>query len=235
MRTLRRWAVPGLTAAAALCMVAALYVAWLVAPEEATQGPAQRIFYVHVPLAWTAYLAFGVVFVASVGYLWQRRAGWDVVARSSAEIGVVITTAVLLTGSLWAKPIWGTWWTWDARLTTTLVLWLIYLAYLMLRSTVADPDRAARYAAVLGIVGALDIPFIHFSVQWWRTLHPEAVVLRPGGSALPPVMLMALMIGLAGFTLLYAALLLQRVRLEQARERFADLRELVGVAEGGAA
>lgn len=224
MDKIARRLVPVLTVVTAAFMLGGLYVGWLVAPEEATQGVAQRIFYVHVPLAWTAYLAFGVVFVCSIGYLWRRRTGWDVVARASAEVGVVFTTLVLLTGSLWAKPIWGTWWTWDARLTTTLVLWLIYVAYLMLRSTVADPARAARYAAVLGIVGALDIPFIHYSVQWWRTLHPQSVVLRSGGPSLPASMLAALLIELAAFTLLYLVLLLQRVRLEQLRERWEDLR-----------
>jgi heme exporter protein C len=222
-----------LTVLTGVCVLAALFWAWLVAPEEASQGTAQRIFYMHVPLAWTAYLAFGVVFVTSIGYLWQRRTGWDVVARSSAEVGVVLTTLVLLTGSLWAKPIWGTWWTWDARLTTTLVLWLIYLAYLMLRSTVTDQTKAARYAAVLGIIGALDIPFIHYSVQWWRTLHPQAVVLRSGGPSLPPSMLAALLIGLVAFTLLYLVLLLQRINLEWSREHLEDVREAVQATAAG--
>ena len=207
-----------LTVLAIPAMLVSLWAAWIMAPEEATQGAAQRIFYVHVPLAWTAFLAFGIVFVASIGYLWTRRPSWDVVARCAAEVGVVLTTLVLIAGSLWGKPIWGTWWTWDARLTLTLVLWLIYLGYLMLRSTIADQARAARFGAVVGIVGALDIPFIFFAVQWWRTLHPQAVVLRSGGPSLPPAMLGALLIGLVAYTILFAVLLMLRVRVEVAQE-----------------
>jgi heme exporter protein C len=216
---------PVLAVLSAALVLAALYAAWLVAPEEAIQGPAQRIFYTHVPLAWTAYLAFGVVFVASIGYLWTRRPGWDLLARCSAEVGVVITTAVLITGSLWGKPIWGTWWTWDARLTSTLVLWLIYVGYLMLRSMVVDQERAARYAAVVGIAGAFDIPFIHFAVLWWRTLHPQPVVLREGGPTLPSTMLATLLIGVAAFTVVYVTLLITRIRVERARERLDDLQQ----------
>src|SRR2546428_3582581 len=148
------------------------------APTDRVQGIVQRIFYFHVPMAWIAYLAFFVVLVGSVGYLVRREPVWDRIARSSAEIGVLFTSLVLITGSLWAKPIWNTWWTWDARLTSTLVLWFIYVGYLMLRSYTPDPERAARFGAVLGIIGFADVPIIHFSVQWWRTLHPEPVVLQ---------------------------------------------------------
>ena len=151
----------------------------LYAPTERVQGDAQRIFYVHVPLAWVAYLAFFVVFVASVAYLRTRRERWDVLALASAEVGLLFTTLVLVTGSLWARPIWGTWWSWDARLTTTLVLWLLYAGYRMVRAYAGDAARGARYAAVLGIVGFLDVPLVHQSVVWWRTLHPGPTV-RPG-------------------------------------------------------
>lgn len=215
-------------------MAAALYAALIYAPTERVQGDVQRIFYLHVPLAWTSYLAFFVVFVASIVYLVKRRRFWDALARSSAEVGLLLTTAMLLTGSLWARPIWGTWWSWDARLTTTLLLWFIYVGYLMLRSSVADEHRAARYAAVLGIVGFVDVPIIHQSVVWWRSLHPESVTFASGGPAMPPSMLAALLISLLAFTILYAALVVARLRLELVRDAVRAVRrralELEGVA-----
>lgn len=195
------------------------------APTERVQGDVQRIFYLHLPLAWISYLAFFIVFVSSIAYLVQRSPRWDLLARASAEIGVVFTTLMMITGSLWARPIWGTWWSWDARLTTTLVLWFIYVGYLMLRSYVADEERGARYAAVLGIVGFLDVPIIHQSVTWWRTLHPAPVVLAPGGPAMPPQMLETLALSLLAFTLLFCWLLKQRLRLEQLSHDVRDLRE----------
>ncbi len=213
----------GLALLAMLSMAAALYAALLFAPTERLQGDVQRIFYFHVPLAWTSYLAFFVVFVASAGYLVKRVPLLDAVARSSAEVGLLFTTMMLITGSLWARPIWGTWWSWDARLTTTLLLWFIYVGYLMLRSSVDDEEKAARYAAVIGVVGAIDIPIIHQSVVWWRSLHPESVVLASGGPAMPSSMLIALGVSLVAFTVLYAVLVLFRTRLELAR---ADLRLL---------
>ena len=195
-----------------VAMMAALYAGLLYAPTERVQGDVQRIFYLHVPLAWDAYLAFLVVFVSSVAYLWKGENWWDSLARASAEVGLLFTTLVLITGSLWARPIWGTWWSWDARLTTSLILWFIYVGYLMLRGSIADERRAARYAAVVGIIGFIDVPIIHQSVVWWRTLHPESVVLASGGPAMPTSMLLALGISLVAFTLLY--LLLVRLRLE---------------------
>jgi heme exporter protein C len=213
----------GLALVAMLSMAAALYAALIYAPTERIQGDVQRIFYFHVPLAWTSYLAFFVVFVTSAAYLVRRAPLMDAIARSSAEVGLLFTTMMLITGSLWARPIWGTWWSWDARLTTTLLLWFIYVGYLMLRSSVDDEERAARYAAVIGIVGALDIPIIHQSVVWWRSLHPESVVLASGGPAMPSSMLAALGVSLVAFTVLYAVLVLLRTRLELVR---ADLRTL---------
>ncbi|MDI3341583.1 MAG: cytochrome c biogenesis protein CcsA [Sphaerobacter sp.] len=208
-------------ALAALTMVVALYMMFVYAPPDDLQGDVQRILYLHVPLAWVAFLAFFVTFVGGIGYLWRRQRGWDQVARASAEIGLVFTTLVLLTGSLWGKPIWGTWWTWDARLTTTLLLWFIYLGYFMLRSYVSDPDRAARYAAVLGIFGFVDVPIIYKSVDWWRTLHPGPVV-RTDGAAMPGSMLATLLVSLAAFTLLYAYLLYQKSVIERTRDEIAD-------------
>ena len=184
------------------------------APSDRVQGVVQRIFYFHVPMAWVAYLAFFVVLVGSIGYLATRQPRWDALARSSAEIGVLFTTLVLVTGSLWGKPIWNTWWTWDARLTSTLILWFVYVAYLMLRAYTPELERAARLGAVVGIVGFVDIPIVHFSVEWWRTLHPEPVVARANPQA-PPEMIATLLVSLLAMTLVYAAFLLYRARLEE--------------------
>lgn len=200
-----------------LAMLAAVTAALFYAPMERSQGHVQRIFYLHLPIIWVAYVAFFIVFVASILFLWKRRPGFDHLAHSAAEIGFVFTTLVLVTGSLWARPIWGTWWSWDARLTTTLILWFIYGAYLTLRGVMSNPRQAARYCAVLGIVGFVDIPIIHQSVVWWRTLHPQSIVLAPGGPAMPPAMLQTLGLSLLAFSLLFAWLLLQRVHLERLR------------------
>ncbi len=202
-----------------------LYMAIWYAPMERTMGDAQRIFYFHVPSAWVAFLAFFIVFLASLMYLWRRERRWDAVAQSAAEIGVVFATLVLLTGPIWAKKAWGAFWVWDARLTTTLVLWMIYIAYLMLRGT-AEGDRRARFAAVLGIIGFLDVPIIYLSVTWWRTQHPTLLVTESGG--LMPAMTQTLMVALLSFTLLFVFLLIQRVRLEQTRDQVNFLRETVG-------
>lgn len=196
----------------------ALYMALFYAPREATMGDAQRIFYFHVPSAWIGFLSFFVVFVASALFLVKRERRWDAVAAAAAEIGVVFTTLVLLTGPLWAKAAWGAFWVWDARLTTTLVLWLVYVGYLMLRSSVDDMKRA-RMAAVLGIIGFLDVPIIYLSVTWWRTMHPTLVVNDSGG--LDPAMRLTLMVALLSFTLLFAWVLLVRVQLEQKRDLLA--------------
>lgn len=196
----------------------ALYMALFYAPREATMGDAQRIFYFHVPSAWIGFLAFFVVFVASILYLVKGEARWDALALASAEIGVVFTTLVLLTGPLWAKSAWGAFWTWDARLTTTLILWVIYVAYLMLRSA-ADSRRMARLAAATGIIGFLNVPLIYVSVVWWRTMHPSLVISESGG--LDPAMRLTLMVALASFTALYGWLLLARTHLEQKRYTLA--------------
>lgn len=200
----------------------ALVMALFYAPREATMGDAQRIFYLHVPSAWIGFFSFFVVFIASALYLLKRERKWDAVAQSAAEIGVLFTTLVLLTGPLWAKSAWGTYWVWDARLTTTLVLWLIYVGYLMLRASV-DETKRAPMAAVLGIIGFLDVPIIFLSVTWWRTMHPTLVVSESGG--LEPAMRTTLMVALLAFTLLFAWMLLYRVQLEQKRDRLALLRE----------
>jgi heme exporter protein C len=212
----------GIWMAVGLALVAAVYVRALVfTPEEATQGLAQKIFYIHAPSAWVAlYLAGGVVGVASVLYLFLRDPRLDLLAASSAEIGAVFTTVVLVTGPIWGKTIWGTWWTWDARLTSTLFLYFLYLAYLTLRGAVEEPGRRARYSAVLGILCALLAPFIHMTVYLFRTLHPQPVVLQPGKPELPGSMLVTLVFSFAAFTVFFVGLLMRRyawARLVDAR------------------
>lgn len=197
---------------------------FLYAPSDQVQGAVQRIFYIHLPTAWLAYLSFFIIFVSSIAYLARRHPRWDRLARSAAELGFVFTTIALLVGSIWGRPIWGTWWTWDARLTTTLILWFIYLAYFMLRAYVGEPERAARYAAVLGIVGFVDVPIIHMSVRWWRTLHPQPIVVRAEGPALPDTMLYTLVVSLVAFMALYIFLLIEKYRVERMKDELAELR-----------
>ncbi|MBA3341341.1 MAG: cytochrome c biogenesis protein CcsA [Gemmatimonadaceae bacterium] len=204
---------------AAVAAVAATYVrAILFTPLEATQGPAQKILYLHAPAAWVAFLAFGLVALSSALYLWLREERLDRIAEASAEVGVVFTTVVLITGPLWGKPVWGTYWTWDARLTLTLFLWFIYLGYMVLRGAIDDRAMRARYSAVLGILGALLIPFIHLSVYLFRTLHPLPILLKPSAPSLPSEMLTTLLLAFGSFTLLYAALLRARYRLAVERD-----------------
>ena len=198
----------------AAAAVAAVFVrAVRFTPIEMRQGPAQKIFYVHAPAAWVAFLAFSVVALAGVLYLWLRDPRLDRIAESSAEVGLVFNTVVLVTGPLWGKPVWGTWWTWDARLTLTLFLWLIYVGYVVLRGAIDDREMRARYASVLGALGALLIPFIHLSVYLFRTLHPQPIVLKPSAPSLPGEMLTTLLLSFLAFTLLYIALVRSRYRL----------------------
>ena len=191
----------------AVIAVAATYIrAIYFTPLEAIQGPAQKIYYVHPTSAWVAFLAFGIVALASIGYLWLKDLKLDRVAESAAEVGVVFTSVTLVTGSLWGKPIWGTWWTWDARLTLTLFLWFIYVGYLVLRGAIEDREMRARYSAVLGILGALLIPFIHLSVYLFRTLHPMPIIGKPSRPSLPNDMLETFALAFVSFTILFIAL-----------------------------
>lgn len=184
---------------------------------EVNQGIAQRIFYVHVPAAWTSFLAIAIAALCSAVYLWLRDDKLDRAAVAAAEGGIVFATIVLLTGPLWGKIAWGTYWQWEARLTLTLLLWFIFLGYFMVRNSTEDPERGKRFAAVVAIVGALDIPFIHMSVLWFRSLHPQPVVAKPDGPTLPADMLTTLMVGLGVFTLLFFGLFLFRYALEGLR------------------
>ena len=213
------WLSATATAAVALTVIRVLAFT----PIEAVQGPAQKIYYIHVPAAWVAFLAFFLVALASAVYLWLRDIRLDRFAESSAEVGVVFTTVVLTTGPLWGKPIWGTYWTWDARLTSTLFLWFIYVGYIVLRGAVDDPSLRARYSAVLGILGAFLIPFIHLSVYMFRTLHPMPILGQPAAlardtnPALPIEMRNTMLLAILSFTLLYVAFLSARYKLATAR------------------
>lgn len=199
-----------------LLVVIALYAAFLYAPTERIMGEVQRIFYFHVGAAWNAFLAFFVVFLGGLLYLIRRNRLWDHLAAASAETGVVFTTIVLTTGPIWAKPIWNTWWPWgDPRVTTTLVLWLIYVAYLILRTSLPEGEKKYKFCAVFGILGFIDVPIVWMSIRWWRTIHP--VVITSGGTNLDPRMSQALVIAVIAFTTLYLSILLLRMamRLQQ--------------------
>ena len=206
---------------AALALVAGLVMAFGVAPREITQGNVQRIMYLHVPTVLVAYLAFAVVFLASIVYLWRRDPAADRLAHASAEIGVIFTGVTIAAGAIWGKPTWGTWWTWDARLTSVAILFLMYLGYLLLRAMIEDGERAARYSAVLGIIAALDVPLVHFSVYWWRTLHQPPSLLKPGPASMPQAIVLALVINIVAFALLYAYWMVKRVGVLRREEEAA--------------
>jgi heme exporter protein C len=204
--------VVGLTSA--LLLAVSIYGMFFVARPDRVQGDAARIVYFHVPIAWVAFLAFFVVFCASVAYLRTANAKWDHLGRASAEVGVVFTTLALITGAIWGYPIWGTWWSWDPKLTTTLILWFIYLAYLMVRSY-AEPPRGARYAAILGVVGFVDVPIVYLSSYWWRTLHPQPVI-GPLAEQQPSTSIVwVLLLSLLAFSVLYAFLVRVRTEIER--------------------
>ena len=226
---LSMWARTGLLLVSAAFMMVDLYLIFLWAPTAEFEGDVQRIFYVHIPLAWIAFLAFFLVLVGSIAYLWKRNPRWDALAHASAEIGVILASIVLVTGIIWAKPVWGVWWAWDPKLTTTLVLWLIYVGYLVLRNYAPSPAQGARYAAVLGIVGFVDVPIVYFAAEWWRGVHPEPVVgpLAVSGSVDTSIYYV-LMFSLLTFTLLFACLLWQRLSLRLLED---DARELTYTAQ----
>ena len=211
---------------AALVGLAGVYVLALgYTPIEARQGMAQKIFYLHVPAAWCALMAFSLVGITSALYLWLMDPRLDRFAASSAEVGVAFSAVMLTTGPIWAKPIWGTWWTWDARLTLTLFLFFLFIGYLALRASVHDKAERARFSAVVGILGMLLVPFIHLSVYLFRTLHPQPLVLKPSAPSLPPEMLRTLLISMLVFTALYVGLVTLRYGLglaEEVREEAAD-------------
>jgi heme exporter protein C len=190
----------------------ALYFAFIYAPVERVMGAVQKIFYFHVSSAWIAFFAFFITFICSIFLLVTNRYIFDDIASASAEIGIVFCTIVLITGPIWAKPIWGTWWTWDPRLTTTLILWLIYVGYIMLRKFIDEEDKRAKFSAALGIIGFIDVPIVFLSIRWWRTIHPN--VLQKGGGGLHPDMLKSLIISVIAFTFLYLMLMIKNLKIK---------------------
>lgn len=212
----------------ALSLIGMMVSIWMIfsyAPMDAIQGNPQRIFYFHVPMAWLGMLGFVIVAITGIVYLVKKDDRWDWAARASAELGAFFITLALITGSIWGKTIWGTWWTWDARLTTTLILWFIYIGYLMLRSYMGRTPASARAGAVLAIIGVIDVPIIYESVNWWRTLHPTAEVGVQG--ALPPSVVLTLMVSLTTFTLLFSFLMIQLYQLQRAQTLAQQLRATI--------
>lgn len=203
---------PILVILAGILLSYGLYQALVVAPTEQTMGNVQRIFYYHVPSAWTAFILFFVNFGASVAYLIKRRPAADIIALVTAEVGVVFCTVVLITGPIWARPVWGIWWTWDMRLTSTLVLWLIYVSYLFLRRFSSSGETPVL-AAALAVLGALCVPFVYFSIWFFRTQHPQPVV--GGGGSIDPRMLHALLINWLAFSCFAFLVCWSRYRLEK--------------------
>lgn len=203
-------------------LLGSLYMVFLYAPREAVMGEVQRIFYFHVASAWLAMFAFMVVFGGSIMYLWKGELKYDRLAAASAEIGVLFTTIVLITGPIWAKPIWNTWWTWEPRLTSSLVLWIMYLAYLILRGNLPESRKKLQLASVYAIVAFLDVPIVFFSIRWWRTIHP--VVISTRGMNLEPEMVQTLIASCLAFTCLYFLLLRFRLRLSALEEGIRTLK-----------
>jgi len=205
-------------------MLAAIVMVFAWVPTEAEQGIVQRIFYFHVACAWVSFAAFGLVALCGIFYLWLEHEIFDHLGYAAAEVGMVFCTLVLITGSIWAKPIWGTWWTWDSRLTTTLILWLLYGGYLILRAMGGDTPQTARFGAVVGIVAAADVPVVVVSVRLWRTIHPAVLVTREGSHGLEdPRMVATLLVALAAFTALMIWLLMVRIALVRTSARLRVL------------
>jgi heme exporter protein C len=208
-----------------LGMLASIYMIFFYAPMDAIEKDAQRIFYIHVPSAWVGMLAFTVTAVAGILYLLKSNERWDWLARASAEIGTVFLSIALITGSLWGKPIWGTWWTWDPKLTATLILWFMFVAYLMLRSYMGRTHASARAGAVLAIIGLIDVPIIYEATNWWRTLHPSTEIGQQG--ALPLSVVLTVMVSSITFTLLYSFLMIQVYQLQRMQSIAQRLRATV--------
>jgi heme exporter protein C len=201
-------------------MLIALYTIFIYAPVEKTMGVVQKIFYIHVPAAFLAYLAFFITFIASILYLYFRDSKWDTVAYCAVETGLIFCSIVLITGPIWAKPVWNVWWTWDPRLTTTLILWFTYVAYLMLRRAVKD-NRRANFAAAFGIIGFINVPITFFSIRLWRTIHP--VIITSRGLNMSDPMKLSLIITFIAFCFLYGSVLISRIKLEQSKIRIAEI------------
>ena len=201
------------------------YLIFVVAPTDEVLGHIQRIFYVHVPISILSFLGFLICAVAGVGYLIRRTEVWDRVAHASAEVGVVFVTLALITGVIWARPVWGVWWTWEPRLTTTLILWLIYVAYLMIRHYAPTPQQGRSWSAVVGIIGFVDVPIVYYSVQWWRSIHPVQVIgPEAADDALEPIMARIVVFSMLAMLALFCYLLLERTALRGAEDDLARVR-----------
>jgi heme exporter protein C len=217
-------ATPWLLAATVLCAVTGLCLALIAAPPDYQQGEAARIMYVHVPAAWMSLFVYGCMAAASaVAFIWKHPLA-DVAAKASAPIGCVFTALALITGMLWGQPMWGAWWVWDARLTSVLILFFLYLGYIALWSAIDEPTRAARAARILALVGALNIPIVKFSVDWWNTLHQGASVFRTDGPTMTSSMLTPLLVMAVAYNLFYVTFLLVRMRAEVSRRRLRTIR-----------
>jgi heme exporter protein C len=203
-------------------MAASLYTAFIYAPTEPKMGHIQRIFYFHMGTVWVATIAFIMVFIASIMYLWKGTRKWDILAYCSAELGVLFLTITIITGSVWAKPVWNTWWTWDPQLTTTFILWILYVVYLVLRASAGNDVKRAKFAAVFGIIAFIDLPLVYISVRVMRGISP--VVFGPGGGGIAPEMMHALLINMASCTLLFIVLLLERIDIERMSDKLARLK-----------
>ncbi|MDD2252309.1 MAG: cytochrome c biogenesis protein [Dehalococcoidales bacterium] len=213
-----------LFALSSVLILLSFYMVLVFVPTEIDMGIVQRIFYYHVPLAWIAFLAFFVVFTGSIIYLAKRSTKWDNVASASAEIGLVFISLMLITGSIWAKPAWGVWWIWEPRLTTSLVLWFIYVAYFIVRGYVSGEERKARFGAVVGIIGFLNVPLVFLSVTLWRTQHPPLTIFSGG---LEPPMLATLLVCLVAFNFLYFYLLSERSMMKNDERMLSQIKETI--------
>jgi heme exporter protein C len=221
----------GLVGAAVLSLVgAAAYASFFIAPTERTMGLIQKIFYFHAASAWAGMTAFSVCFVANLLYVWRRQPKWDSLGVSAAEVGLAFITIVLITGPIWAKPVWGIYWTWDARLTSTFVLWLLYVSYLLLRTLVEEPDRRALLSALFGIFAYLDVPLVFGAIRWWRTQHPAPVIMGGPGSGLEPTMRAVFFFSVLALHALMAFLIVERYGLEKLRTELDVLRREAEVA-----
>jgi len=207
-----------------LLLAAAAYASFFIAPTDAKQGLIYRILFLHVSSAWTGLTAFLIGFVGNLLYVWKRQPQWDWLGVSAVEVGLAFTTVVLVTGPIWAHPVWGIWWTWDARLTSTFIMWLLYVSYLLLRTLVEEPDRRALFSALFGIFAFLDVPLVFGSIRWWRTQHPQPIIMGGADAGMDPVMFRVLMFAWLAMLALMTLLLRQRYRLEAMRSECETMR-----------
>lgn len=206
-----------------ILVVASLFMVFVYVPTEREMGIVQRIFYLMVPFAWLSLFSFLIIFIASILYLSKRDPKWDILGHSAGELGFVVTTLTLVVGILWMRPVWGTWWTWEPRLTATLVLWFIYLSYLMVRSFATDESRGARFAAVVGIIGFVDVPIVGMATTLWRVIHPPLLIFQGG---LAPEMLYTVLTSVAAYTVLYIVLLNLRISIMKQQTEIKRLKGL---------